>query len=119
MKCFCQQDLIFKVNIFDKNIQNGYCPTEHLHVLLNKNNIEYYCFFWEDADVRYRIYAQDFFPVTSLDFFPVTSLYKDFDTNLVATNLITLDYFIPLPIKEDQVQADKLVRKLLNLKCFW
>ena len=90
------------------------CPNAHSLIQIQNNSI-----------VNYKIYidkdqfAKERFFIKSHNNY--TYIYKKQSPNFIHRYkpILTLDYFIPLPLHNNVIQSDKLLERLYNLKAFY
>ncbi len=95
---------------FDKGIRGG--ATRHATAVISpESGCDVWYAYWYTPD------GKEIYRLSSISFGKTTKLYKvggDYGLSLV----MKLQVFTPLPLKEDKIDIDRLVTRLLNLKAF-
>ena len=127
MKCYCHQEIkLSKQQPPNENITRWHCPEEHVYLLRYRArgpDIVAYSLVWDDDHkTRYRVDWDSVGNETRLS----QGHHKDLSIGQEGyygyhyTNILVLPGQVALPFNEQQeIQADKLVPRLLRLKAFW
>jgi hypothetical protein len=87
-------------------------PPRHATIIVSEHGItDVWYAYWTTPD------GKETYRLSSISFGKTTKLYKvggDFELSLV----LKLQVFTPLPLKDDKIDIDYLVTRLLNLKAF-